>query len=72
MTGRVLQFTPPVSEERLRVLPGIGGPLAPITIIGMSLTGHPLIKVEAQLTAAHEVAVFVRAYLARRDREGRR
>lgn len=72
MSTRVLPFVTAIAEERLRVLPGIGGPLGPVTIVGLSLSGHPLVKLEAPLAHVDEAATFVRVYLARRDREGQR
>jgi hypothetical protein len=65
-------FTIPIAAERLRVLPGVGGPLAPVTVVGLSLSGHPLVKVETELVHVDEAATFVRVYLSRRDREGQR
>lgn len=59
----------PVAEQRVRVLPGIGGPLAPVTIIGLSLGGAPLVKLEVPLLFIGEARAFLRAYLARRDLE---
>jgi hypothetical protein len=68
---RVL-FSTPIAAERLRILPGIGGPLAPVSVVGLSQSGHPLLKVETELGHVDEAATFVRVYLSRRDREGQR
>jgi hypothetical protein len=68
---RVL-FSTPIAPERLRILPGIGGPLAPVSVVGLSHSGHPLVKVETELVHVDEAATFVRVYLSRRDREGQR
>jgi hypothetical protein len=67
-----LALVVPIAEERLRLLPGMGGPLAPATIVGMSIDGQPLVKIETPLQHVDEAASIVRAYLARRDQERRR
>ncbi|MDQ2667391.1 MAG: hypothetical protein M3Z05_15440 [Gemmatimonadota bacterium] len=72
MSAGVRPIVPPIAEERLRVMPGIGGIASPITVVGLSITGNPLIKLEVELRYVGEATTFVRSFLARRDGERRR